>query len=98
MIYFIKRPTTSSLNPKLDLISIRVRTNLARRPQLNESEVKIALDLSISTGADSENVSFSWGLLAKLVLTLIEIKSNLGFRLDVVGLLSEFIKQWNIVS
>ena len=36
---------------------------------------------------DSENVSFSWGLIAKLVLTLIEIKSNLGFRHDVVGLL-----------
>ena len=55
-------------------------------------------DLFISTGADSENVSFSWGLLAKLVLTLFEIKSNLGFRHDVVGLLSEFIKQWNVVS
>ena len=50
-------------------------------------------DLFISTGADSENVSFSWGLVAKLVLTLIEIKSNLGFRQDVVGLLSEFVKQ-----
>ena len=36
---------------------------------------------------DSENVSFSWGLVAKLVLTLFEIKSNLGFRHDVVGLL-----------
>ena len=55
-------------------------------------------DLFISTCADSENVSFSWGLLAKLVLTLIEIKSNLGFRHDVVGLLNEFVKQWNIVS
>ena len=43
-------------------------------------------DLFISTGADSENVLFSWGLLAKLVLSLIEIKSNFGFRLDVVGL------------
>ena len=50
-------------------------------------------DLFISTGADSENVSFSWGLVAKLVLTLFEIKSNLGFRHDVVSLLNEFIKQ-----
>ena len=50
-------------------------------------------DLFISTGADSENVSFSRGLVAKLVLTLIKVKSNLGFRRNVVGLLSEFIKQ-----
>ena len=50
-------------------------------------------DLFISTCADSENVSFSRGLVAKLVLTLFENKSNLGFRLDVVSLLSEFIKQ-----
>ena len=50
-------------------------------------------DLFISTGADSENVSFSWGLVAKLVLTLFEIKSNLGFRHDVVGLLKKIIKQ-----
>ena len=40
---------------------------------------------------DSENGSFSRGLVAKLVLTLFENKSNLGFRHDVVGLLSEFI-------
>ena len=32
-------------------------------------------DLFISTGADSENVSFSWGLLAELVLTLFEVES-----------------------
>ena len=33
-------------------------------------------DLFISTGADSENVSFSPGLLAKLVLTLFEIQDS----------------------
>ena len=38
-------------------------------------------------GVESENVSYSQGLLAILVLTLIEVNSNLGFRLDVVGLL-----------
>ena len=55
-------------------------------------------DLFISTGADSENVSFSWALVAKLVLTLFEIKSNLGFRHNAVSLLKELIKQWNVVS
>ena len=35
----------------------------------------------------SENVSYSRGLVAILVLTLIEVKYNLGFRRDVVGLL-----------
>ena len=45
------------------------------------------LTLRKQPGVYSENVSFSWGLVAKLVLTLFEIKSNLGFRHDVVGLL-----------
>ena len=38
-------------------------------------------------GVESENVSYSRGLVAILVLTLIEVKYNLGFRRDVVGLL-----------
>ena len=38
-------------------------------------------------GVESENVSYSQGLVAILVLTLIEVKYNLGFRHDVVGLL-----------
>ena len=40
-------------------------------------------------GVESENVSYSRGLVAILVLTLIEVKYNLGFRHDVVGLLKE---------
>ena len=51
------------------------------------------LTLRKQPGVDSENVSFSWGLLTKLVLTLIEIKSNLELRHNVVGFLREFIKQ-----
>ena len=51
------------------------------------------LTLRKQPGVESENVSFSRGLLAKLVLTLFEIKSNLGFRHDVVGLLKKIIKQ-----
>ena len=51
------------------------------------------LTLRKQPGVDSENVSFSWGLLVKLFLTLFEIKSNLGFRHDVVSLLKKIIKQ-----
>ena len=47
-------------------------------------------DLFINARAQSENVSYSQGLVAILVLTLIGVKSNLGFRHDVVGLLSKF--------
>ena len=38
------------------------------------------LTLRKQPGVESENVSFSRGLLAKLVLTLFENESNLGFR------------------
>ena len=41
-------------------------------------------------GVESENVSYSRGPVAILVLTLIGVKSYLGFRRDVVRLLSEF--------
>ena len=44
-------------------------------------------DLFINDKAQSENVSYSRGLVAILFLTLIGVKSNLGFRRDVVGLL-----------
>ena len=44
-------------------------------------------DLFINARAQSENVSYSRDLVAILVLTLIEVKYNLGFRRDVVGLL-----------
>ena len=37
-------------------------------------------------GVESENVSYSRGLVAILVLTLIEVEYDLGFRHNVVGL------------
>ena len=49
-------------------------------------------------GVESENVSYSRGLVAILVLTPIEVKYNLGFRRDVVGLLRWLIKLWNNVE
>ena len=49
-------------------------------------------------GVESENVSYSRGLVAILVLTLIGVKYNLGFRRNVFGLLSWFIKLWNAVE
>ena len=49
-------------------------------------------------GVESENVSYSRDLVAILVLTLIEVKYNLGFRRDVVSLLSKFDKLWNAVE
>ena len=52
--------------------------------------ILISPTLGKQPGVESENVSYSRGLVAILVLTLIGVKSNLGFRRDVVGLLSEF--------
>ena len=37
LINYLKRPTTSCLNPKLYLTSIRVRTSIATRPRLYET-------------------------------------------------------------
>ena len=56
------------------------------------------LTLRKQPGVDSENVSFSWGLVAKLVLTLFENKSNLGFRHDCCQPLNEVNQAVNIVA
>ena len=54
--------------------------------------------LYISTGADSENVSFSWALVANFVLTLFENKSNLGFRHGCCRPLNKVNQAVNVVA